>query len=120
MAPLGHVSEGDCARLHASRDPKGGRLTFPPLPMALPIAAGAEDVALGAEAQLYSFTIVHPSPKSGLPHFTLAYADFPEGVRVFGPLNGVSGRPVIGQRLKVVVEPSGDDSAPAYHFEPLA
>lgn len=119
VADATRASDEGRARLHASRDPKDGRLTFPPLPPALPVAKGAEDLALGAEAVLYSFTIVHPNPKSGLPPFALAYADFPEGVRVFGRLDMQAGRPVIGQRLRAVVEPDADPAAPTYRFEPI-
>jgi uncharacterized OB-fold protein len=63
---------------------------------------------------LYSYTIIHPSPKAGLPPFALAYADFPEDVRVFGRLEFPAGaRPAIGMRLRPV-----RPSAGSYVFVP--
>ncbi|MCP6335838.1 OB-fold domain-containing protein, partial [Klebsiella pneumoniae] len=63
-------------------------------------------------AELYSFTVIHPSPKTGLAPFALVYADFPEDVRVFGRLDLPEGaRPEIGMRIAPV-----GASAEAYVF----
>ncbi|MNT78452.1 hypothetical protein D3C72_2176930 [compost metagenome] len=46
---------------------------------------------------LYSFTVIHPAPKSGLAPYALGYVDFVGPVRIFGRLQGAA-RPVIGER----------------------
>jgi uncharacterized OB-fold protein len=96
-------------KLAASRNRATGRCLFPRLPERSPASARYEPVTLSAHAELYSFTIIHPHPKTGQPPFALAYADFPEGARVFGRLRLPEGeRPVIGTRLEAVIEPSAD------------
>jgi uncharacterized OB-fold protein len=79
-------------------------------------------VQLSDEATLYSFTIIHPNPKSGLRPFVLAYADFPERVRVFGRLRMPEGmRPSIGMRLCVIAASSEGETGvtDSYCFVPV-
>jgi uncharacterized OB-fold protein len=105
-------------KLVASRDRITGRCVFPRVPEHSPAAPRYEPVTLSAYAQLYSFTIIHPNPKTGQSPFALAYADFPEGARVFGRLQLSEGmRPVIGTRLEAVVELSADGEV-RYAFVP--
>ncbi|MHC2576456.1 putative OB-fold protein [Bradyrhizobium diazoefficiens] len=50
---------------------------------------GGEDVsevALGGSCTLFSFTIVHMKTAHFDPPYAIGYVDFPEGVRVFGPI----------------------------------
>ncbi|SAK59641.1 hypothetical protein AWB76_02785 [Caballeronia temeraria] len=76
-------------------------LLFPPLPPKSRMAARAKLIALTGTPVLYSFTVMHASPKLGLPPTTLCFADYPEGVRVFGRLACPEGRrPVIGEKLQ--------------------
>jgi uncharacterized protein len=104
-------------RLHASRDKASGHGIFPRIPDGSPAANRYEPIVLSDAAVLYSYTIIHPSPKSGLAPFALAYADFPEDVRVFGRLELAEGaRPAIGMRLHAV-RPSAD--AGGYIFVPV-
>ena len=106
-------------RLTGSRDKQTGKGIFPAIPAASPAAPRYEPLLLSEEATLYSFTIIHPNPKSGLPPFALAYADFPEGVRVFGRLQLLEGvRPQIGMRLRTAVPtpPDEDQGADNYIF----
>ncbi|MNE17810.1 hypothetical protein D3C80_1108050 [compost metagenome] len=72
------------------------------------------DTTLSVEGRVYSFTIMHPSPKSGLNSFVLAYVDLPGPVRLFGRLGGSNGRPFIGEKCRVVA-----DQAFGYVFESL-
>lgn len=103
------------ARLDASRHLGTGRVFFPRIPADLPVASEYETITLGDEALLYSFTIVHPSPKSGKPPFILAYADFPEGVRVLGRLDGEAA-PQVGCALSVAAAEGA--TGPTLTFRP--
>lgn len=108
----------ESSRLAASRRRDTGFCVFPPLPATSPVASRYEAVMLSAEAELYSFTVIHPNPKTGQKPFALIYADFPEGARVFGRLRLSEGkRPVIGTHLTVVIE-EYEDGEPRYVFIP--
>jgi uncharacterized protein len=107
-------------QLLASKERCTGKHFFPPIKPSSPLAGQYEVVVLSSSATLYSFTIIHPNKKSGKPPFALAYADFPENVRVFGVLEMPSDvRPLIGQDLAVTF---WEDEAGATHysFKPLA
>jgi uncharacterized OB-fold protein len=105
-------------KLVASRDRMTGQCVFPRVPERSPAATRYEAVTLSAHARLYSFTVIHPNPKTGQPPFAMAYADFPEGARVFGRLRLPEGtRPAIGTQLEAVVEPSPDGEI-RYAFVP--
>jgi uncharacterized OB-fold protein len=93
-----------------------GKLHFPPLPASSPLNEGHELVALGEQATLYSYTIVHTGAKGGKPPVNLALADFPDGVRVFGRLLGER-RPVIGEALRV--ELTETEEGPIYAFRAI-
>lgn len=100
--------------LQASRDRVTKRGLFPAIPAQSPAAPRYEAITLSPEATLYSFTIIHPNPKSGEKPFVLVYADFAEDVRVFGKLELPEGiAPRIGMRLRTVIGDAG-----AYHFQP--
>ena len=45
-----------------------------------------ETVAVDAVGEVYSFTVIHPSAKSGEAPYALGYVDFPGPVRIFGRL----------------------------------
>jgi uncharacterized OB-fold protein len=83
--------------LLASRDRATGEWIFPALPADSPLADGHETVAVTGTGVLYSFTVIHPAPKSGLAPYALGYVDFVGPVRIFGRLLGTA-RPVIGER----------------------
>jgi uncharacterized OB-fold protein len=102
-------------RLLASRDRASGQCVFPRVPDRSPASSRYEPVELSPLATLYSFTVIHPNPKTGEKAFVVIYADFPEGARVFGRLQlPAEVRPVIGMRLEVRLEGSGD----SYFFTP--
>ena len=110
------VASDGAVRLLASVD-DDGRGFFPPIPKSSPQAGRFKTVPLAAEATLYSHTTIYPNPKSGKTPYVLAYADFPECVRVLGRLKCPDGaRPRIGSRLHVELE-SGPDGSPQYVFK---
>jgi uncharacterized OB-fold protein len=104
-------------RLRGSRDKSSGKGVFPAVPESSPSAPRYEPILLSEQATLYSYTIIHPNPKSGLPPFILAYADFPEEVRVFGRLELPDGeRPRIGMRIRTVSAAAPGTEAPASDY----
>lgn len=103
--------------LLASRSRKTGLGVFPRLPATAPSASQYEDLEIHGDASLYSFTVIHPNPKSGLAPFVLAMADFSQEVRVLGriecPLEDVA----IGMKLSC--RQSGDNAS-GFVFVPAA
>jgi uncharacterized protein len=98
---------------HSGRD----ALYFPPLPSGSPQRERTELVDLTSAPTLYSYTITHPSPKTGKPPMLLGYADYPEGVRIFGRLQYPAGRrPAIGDTLAPCLVETGEGTI--YAFEP--
>ncbi|MFJ3050381.1 Zn-ribbon domain-containing OB-fold protein [Pseudomonas nitroreducens] len=103
--------------LLASRRAGHAGLHFPPLPETSPLREGSELVELDSTPRLYSFTVVHFSPKANKPPQPLGLADFPEGLRVFARLDYPAGRrPRIGEALSLCLVES--DSGPIYAFRP--
>ena len=83
--------------LLASRDLTSGELLFPALPDHSPLASRHATVPVQGVGTVYSFTIIHPAPKTGQPPYALGYVDFDGPVRLFGRLQGKD-RPRIGDR----------------------
>jgi len=109
MAPGSSASaESRPIRLGASRDRRTGQCVFPQIPETSPAAPRYEPVELSERATLYSFTIIHPNPKTGQAPFALVYADFPESARVFGRLRlPEEQQPRIGMALVAVLDEAG-------------
>ena len=89
------------SRLLASRHRVTGDLVFPPVSAHSPLAEQYDAVVLAGEGWIYSYTIINPSPKSGLQPFALGYVDMPGPVRLFGRVNGPR-RPEIGDVCRVL------------------
>ena len=108
--------------LKASRDKATGGGVFPRVPDKAASAYRFEPITLSPTAILYSYTIVHPNPKTGERPYALIYADFPEEVRVFGRLDLPEGeRPTIGMALSVISaapDLSEDEGGGFYLFVP--
>ena len=85
--------------LLASRDLETGEWIFPAVAENSPLASRHETVAIDGTGVVYSFTVIHPSAKSGLAPYALGYVDFAGPVRIFGRLNGEA-RPTIGRRYE--------------------
>lgn len=84
-------------RLLASRHHATGEWLFPALPEHSPLASQHATVPVQGVGTVYSFTVIHPAPKTGQPPYALGYVDFDGPVRIFGRLQG-NDRPVIGSR----------------------
>ena len=106
-------SEGAPARLLASCHRASGEIVFPPVSIHSPLAEQYEGLLLEDEGTLYSFTVIHPGPKSGLQPFALGYLDLPGPARLFGRVNGAR-RPQIGDPCRIV-----PDDRYGYVFELL-
>lgn len=98
-------------RLLASSHRETGELVFPPVSVHSPLIEHYDTVTLAGEGVLYSYTIIHPGPKSGLPPFALGYLDLPGPARLFGRVNGQR-RPEIGDVCRVL-----PDDTYGYVFE---
>ena len=92
-------------------------LHFPPLPETSPLFADCELLELDGNPSLYSFTVVHFSPKANKPPQALGLVDYAEGLRVFARLDYPQDRrPRIGEALRLCLV-QGDDG-PIYAFAP--
>ena len=102
--------------LEASRERASGQGIFPRIPDQLPSASRYDSITVSGLASLYSFTVIHPNPKTGQKPFILAYVDYPEKVRIFGQLVLQDGDvPQIGMSVKAVpVTSEGGETG--YHF----
>ena len=74
--------------LLASRHRVTAELVFPALPDSSPLAAEHETVPIAGVGEVYSYTVIHPGPKSGESPYALGYVDLPGPVRIFGRLLG--------------------------------
>jgi len=81
-------SAGPDPRLLASRHRASGAMRFPPFAPSSPLADSHETQPLPAQGRVYSFTVIHPNPKSGQPPFALGYVDLAGPVRIFGRVEG--------------------------------
>ena len=98
-------SAGPDAALLASRDIDSLDISFPALAPASPLQARHENVVLADTGRLYSYTVIHPGPKSGSAPYAVGLVDFPGPVRIFGRLTGKP-RPAIGERYRAHPDPA--------------
>lgn len=112
-APYPLWSNAEAPALLASRDRVTQELVFPALSADSPLIHRFDTVPLDSAGTLYSFTVMHPNPRSGLAPYALGYIDLPGPVRLFGRLLGAE-RPTIGDRF--LARPDGDWG---YVFAPL-
>jgi uncharacterized OB-fold protein len=87
--------------LLASRDRDSGEILFPALPGTSPLHGRHENVRVAEAGSVYSYTVIHPGPKSGEAPYALGYVDFPGPVRIFGRLTGTP-RPTIDERYRAL------------------
>jgi uncharacterized OB-fold protein len=87
--------------LLASRHRETGEIAFPPLPQASPILRHHDTVELAPQGSVYSYTVIHPHPKSGLAPYALAYVDLKGPARIFGRFRE-GDRPDIGDACTIV------------------
>ncbi|MDD9723602.1 OB-fold domain-containing protein [Sulfitobacter sp. PR48] len=111
--------KGGAITLLASRSRAGGKGMFPRIPTQSPVSGLYEDIELCGPASLYSYTVIHPNPKSGKSPFVLALVDFAGETRVFGRLNCPTDAVQIGMSVQAYPDPDGETSDTAYHFVPV-
>ena len=104
--------------LVGSKDLKTGKCIFPRIPATSPSAPRYVAIELSRRGEVYSFTVIHPNPKTGEKPFTLAFVDFPEGARAFGRLQLPAGEAArVGMVVDVCVESTAEVGT-LYHFNP--
>lgn len=106
----------DSITLLASRNKSDGKGVFPRIPESSPAAHLYEDIELTGTGTLYSYTVMHPNPKTGQPSFVLALVDYSEDVRVLGRLSAKPETVEIGMR--VAAKPTEDPDGSSYCFVP--
>jgi uncharacterized OB-fold protein len=74
----------------------------------------AEQVELGPEGTLYTFTVVYAGAPGVETPYALGYVDFHGGARVFGRIVSAESL-AVGMRMRVVTGPDSD----AFWFEPV-
>ncbi len=117
LQPWREASDGSISLLAAQVGDRKS-LHFPPLPETSPLAKCSVLVELTGTPVLYSYTIVHFSPKTNKAPQTLGQIDYPEGVRVLGCIELPAGRrPIIGESLRPALQMS--EAGPIYVFHPL-
>jgi uncharacterized OB-fold protein len=92
-------SSGPEPALLVSRDRSSGEIVFPPVHHASPLAARHELIPIAPDGVVYSYSVIHPNPKSGHPPYALGYVDLRGPVRIFGRIEGAD-RPTIGARCR--------------------
>ena len=98
-----YVIEGDRVRLRASRCPACGSVFHPPRTICPIDGAGSlEEILLGNEGTVYTFTVVRQSTPEFKTPYVLVYVDFPEQVRVLMPYDGEE-PPSIGSQVDIVM-----------------
>jgi len=107
----------DGFHLLGSKDLETGKCIFPRIPETSPSAPRYSAIELSRRGIVYSFTVIHPNPKTDEKPFALVYVDFPEGARAFGRLILPPGeKPLVGMAVDVRIEHSAQDGT-SYHFE---
>ncbi len=103
--------------LVGSQDLRSGKCVFPRIPQTSPSAPRFAAIDLSQRGLLYSFTVIHPNPRTGEKPFVLAYVDFPEGARAFGRLDLEPGASAeIGMEIEVHIEKPAGVGAAGYRF----
>ena len=75
---------------------KSKEIIFPPVAKDSPLDIDYVDQELNPNGTLYSFTVIHPSKKSGIEPYAIGFVNLPDfPVRIFGRLIQ-SGNPAIG------------------------
>lgn len=96
-------STGSPPQLLASRDARTAALRFPPYAAQSALSAGEPPTPLPSAGVVYSYTVIHPNPKSGEAPFALGYVDLPGPVRIFGRIRGAG--VAVGARCQAVPDP---------------
>lgn len=87
-------------RLLASRHRESKEIRFPSFRPASPLASSWEVATLEGVGIVYSFSVIHPNPKSGVQPYSLGYIDLPGPVRIFGRIQGAAVN--VGSRCEAI------------------
>lgn len=96
-------SNNEPPRLLASRHCASGALRFPPYPTTSPLAALHETVEVDTQGVVYSYSVIHPNPKTGAPAYALGYVDLPGPLRVFGRF-ALGTVPAVGDSCEAILD----------------
>ena len=88
------------------------------------LSTSIEDSAVSEGGRLYSYSVVHVARAGWQAPFGIAYVDFPEGVRVCGPLELTQGTDVpLDTPVRVIAGTLRTDAAGkpvlSHRFEPI-
>jgi uncharacterized OB-fold protein len=103
--------EGETVRLHASRCERCGGLTFPARRECAACGGVEEKVVLSGTGTLYSFSEIHVAPKGFATPYVVGYVDLPEGVRLFGQIEGRAAELAVGGKVAVTLGAVRADAA---------
>jgi uncharacterized OB-fold protein len=105
--------EGGAVRLHGSRCGRCGGVAFPAHKACPSCGAesGQDEVLLSPTGTLYSFSEIHVAPKGFATPYAVSYVDLPEGVRLFGQIEGRATELRIGQTVAVALGPVRADTS---------
>jgi len=99
------TEEGSAVRLHGSKCAHCGVAAFPPHPSCPDCGAenGQDTVRLSPVGTLYTFCEIHIAPKGFATPYAVGYVDLPEGVRLFGQIEGRAADLRLGQQVAVML-----------------
>jgi uncharacterized OB-fold protein len=106
------TEEGGAVRLHGSRCGRCSGVAFPAHEACPSCGAesGQDAVLLSPTGTLYSFSEIHVAPKGFATPYAVGYVDLPEGVRLFGQIEGRAAELRIGQKVAVTLGPVRADT----------
>jgi uncharacterized OB-fold protein len=106
------TEEGGTVWLIGSKCARCGAVAFPPHPLcpACGAESGQEAVRLSPVGTLYTFSEIHVAPKGFATPYAVGYVDLPEGVRLFGQIEGRAADLSLGQQVAVTLGPVRADA----------
>jgi uncharacterized OB-fold protein len=118
------VADG-AVRLHGSKCGRCGAAAFPShaLCPSCGAADGQDKIELSPIGTLYTFSEIHVAPKGFATPYAVGYVDLPEGVRLFGQIDGKAADLKVGQQVAVTLGPvrsEGDRAVISYKFKGIA
>jgi uncharacterized OB-fold protein len=120
------TEEAGTVRLHGSKCAHCGSVAFPPHPScpACGAESGQDAERLSPVGTLYAFTEIHIAPAGFATPYAVGYVDLPEGVRLFGQIEGGAAALRLGQEVALTLGPVRADPSGrkvvSYKFKPLA
>jgi uncharacterized OB-fold protein len=107
------TEEAGSVRLHGSKCARCGSVAFPPHPScpACGAESGQNAVELSPVGTLYTFSEIHIAPKGFATPYVVGYVDLPEGVRLFGQIEGGAEDLRLGQQVRVALGPVRSDTS---------